>query len=63
MNIPFCLRRIRPGGRGRGPDWEPLAAAGMNDRELARLNHRNTRDFEGAPWAGLRLLYGDGRRP
>ncbi len=66
MTIPFGRRRMnitlsRSSARTRG--WEQLAAAGMDDQELSRLNQRNTCTYEGAPWVRLRLIYTDGRRP
>jgi hypothetical protein len=42
---------------------EELTAGGMNDQELSRLNQRNTRDYDGAPWAGPRLISVAPRRP
>jgi hypothetical protein len=66
MTIPFGPLRLDISlsrDKKRARSWEELTAAGMDDRELSRLNERNTRDFEGAPWAGLRLIYGAGRRP
>jgi hypothetical protein len=65
MTIPFGNLRLNI-TLTRAPDerrgWEVLAATGMDDRELARLNAHNTRDPVGAPWEGFRLMYGAARR-
>jgi hypothetical protein len=42
---------------------EELTAGGMSDHELSRLNQRNTRDYDGAPWTGPRLISVAPRRP
>jgi hypothetical protein len=61
MEIPVGRLRLtitlsRAPERKKG--GEELVAVGMDDLELARLNQANTRDYDGAPWAGQRLIYG-----
>ena len=43
--------------------WEQCAAAGMDDHELSRINLRNTREYEGAPWHYRTRDSSGGRRP
>jgi hypothetical protein len=66
MEIPIGrLRLIISVNRvpGQQPRWEHLASAGRDDHELARLNRRNTDDYDGAPWRVLRLIERGGLRP
>jgi hypothetical protein len=63
MTIPFGPLRLYISlswKSGEHPQWEALAAAGMDDQELARLNRMNTRDPVNSPWAGMRLLHEGG---
>jgi hypothetical protein len=66
MTIPLDTIRLRIAlmcSAAHPLRWEELTAGGMNDHELSRLNQRNTRDYDGAPWAGPRLISVAPRRP
>jgi hypothetical protein len=61
MTIPFGTLRLNititlspSTTRTRG--WEELSAVGLDDHELPRLNERNSRDYDGAPWTAPRLI-------
>jgi hypothetical protein len=66
MTIPFGHLRLTitlTRAPAQCTTWEEYVAIGMDDLALAQLNQRNVRDPEGAPWAGLPMIYGGARRP